>query len=56
MNDTLRKLNLEGNKIGVFGGMAIASALQVNTTLEELNLNNTEQVGLIHILAVLVQM
>lgn len=44
MNETLKVLKLDGNKCGVYGGMAIAGALQVNMTLEELNLNNTEQV------------
>ena len=46
MNDTLKVLKLDGNKCGSFGGMAIAGALQVNITLEELNMNNTEQVCL----------
>lgn len=43
MNDTLKVLKLDGNKLQRFGGLALADALQVNTTLEELNLNNTEQ-------------
>ena len=46
MNDTLKKLRLDGNKFGRIGGLAIAGALQVNTTLEELDVNNTEQVDL----------
>jgi len=44
MNDTLRELKLDGNKFGRVGGLAIAGALQVNTTLEELDMTNTEQV------------
>lgn len=50
MNETLKVLKLDGNKLKRFGGLALADALQVNTTLEELNLNNTEQVNVFFIL------
>ena len=35
---------MDGNKFGRVGGLALAGALQVNTTLEELDVTNTEQV------------
>ena len=44
MNETLRTLKMDGNKFGRVGGLALAGALQVNTTLEELDITNTEQV------------
>ena len=44
VNETLRTLKLNGNKIGNKGGMAIAGALQVNTVLEELDLANVDLV------------
>ena len=37
-------LVLDGNKFGADGGIAIANALQYNSTLEKLSLNNTDQV------------
>ena len=44
MNDSLKVLSLDGNKFGRVGGLALAGALQVNKTLEELSMENTEQV------------
>lgn len=44
MNETLITLKIDGNKFGRVGGLALAGALQVNTTLEELDITNTEQV------------
>lgn len=44
MNETLVTLKMDGNKFGRVGGLALAGALQVNTTLEELDITNTEQV------------
>ena len=35
---------MDGNKFGRVGGLALAGSLQVNTTLEELDITNTEQV------------
>lgn len=45
MNETLRVLKLNGNKIGNTGGMALAGALQVNTVLEEIDLGETDLVS-----------
>ena len=44
MNETLITLRMDGNKFGRVGGLALAGSLQVNTTLEELDITNTEQV------------
>jgi hypothetical protein len=45
VNDTLRVLKLNGNKIGNKGGMAIAGTLQVNTVLEELDISEVDLVS-----------
>ena len=45
MNETLRVLKLNGNKIGNKGAMAIAGALQVNCVLEELDLAEIDLVN-----------
>lgn len=45
MNDTLISLKLNGNKFGNKGGMALAGALQVNKTLEDLDIGDTDQVS-----------
>ena len=45
MNETVRVLHLNGNKIGNKGGMAIAGALQVNIVLEEIDLAETDLVS-----------
>ena len=45
MNETLRLLKLNRNKIGNKGGIAIAGALQVNTILETLDLAETDLVS-----------
>ncbi len=47
MNETLRVLRMNGNKIGNKGGMAIAGALQVNTILEEIDLAETDLVRIV---------
>lgn len=39
-NKTLTRLNLEGNKLGPSGGVAIAQALHRNNSLVDLNLEN----------------
>ena len=49
MNETLRTLRMNGNKIGNKGGMSLAGALQVNTILEELDLGETDLVSEINI-------
>ena len=43
-NIKLVYLNLNGNKIGNKGGMCMAQMLQVNFTLEHLDLGDTDQV------------
>lgn len=43
-NQTLIYLNLNGNKIGNKGGMAMAQMLQVNFILQHLDIGNTDQV------------
>ena len=45
MNETLLVLKLNGNKICNKGAMAIAGSLQVNMTLEELDMADTDMVG-----------
>ena len=40
-NETLKTLQLNGNAIGNDGGMHFAQALQVNDTLENLDLGHT---------------
>ena len=44
MNETLQSLAMNGNKIGNQGGMYFAGALQVNTTLKELDVGDTDLV------------
>ena len=44
VNETLRVLKLNGNKIGNKGAMAVAGALQVNTALEDLDLAEIDMV------------
>ncbi|MEE6501263.1 hypothetical protein FKM82_004114 [Ascaphus truei] len=41
-NETLRSLTMTGNKIGNKGGMFFASMLQINSTLEELDLGDCD--------------
>lgn len=43
-NAGLRALRLNGNKIGNRGGMFFAQMLQINTTLEALDLGDTDLV------------
>ena len=43
-NNTLKALRLTGNKIGNRGGMFFAQMLQINTTLEALDLGDTDLV------------
>lgn len=43
-NAGLRSLRLNGNKIGNKGGMYFAQMLQINTTLEALDLGDTDLV------------
>lgn len=43
-NETLTSLQVNGNKIGRKGGMYFAQALQINTTLEKLDLGDTDLV------------
>ena len=47
INETLRTLKMNGNKIDNKGGMAIAGALQVNTILDDIDLAETDLVRLI---------
>ena len=44
INETLRTLKMNGNKIDNKGGMAIAGALQVNTILDDIDLAETDLV------------
>lgn len=44
-NDTLLSLRLNGNKIGNSGGMFFAQMLQINATLESLDLGDTDLVS-----------
>lgn len=43
-NESLKALRLTGNKIGNRGGMALAQMLQVNTTLEALDVADCDLV------------
>lgn len=45
-NESLKALRLTGNKIGNRGGMALAQMLQVNTTLEALDVADCDLVCL----------
>lgn len=45
LNSSLRSLILAGNKFGNKGGMYVASMLQVNVTLEHINVADTDLVG-----------
>jgi hypothetical protein len=45
-NAGLRALRLNGNKIGNKGGMFFAQMLQINTTLQALDLADTDLVSL----------
>jgi hypothetical protein len=44
VNTTLTSLSLADNSIGKGGGMAFAETLQINITLEHLNLGNCDLV------------
>jgi hypothetical protein len=44
-NETLVYLNLNGNKIGNLGGMHMAQMLQVNFSLQHLDIGDTDQVN-----------
>ena len=43
-NETLTALKMNGNKIGDQGGMYFAQMLQINTTLESLDVGETDLV------------
>ena len=45
-NESMKSLRLTGNKIGNRGGMAFAHMLQVNTTLEALDVADCDLVCL----------
>ena len=44
-NSTLKHLRMTGNKIGNDGGMYFAQALQINISLEDLDLADTDLVS-----------
>ncbi len=50
-NETVQSLRLNGNKIGNKGGMYFAQMLQINVTLEALDLGDTDLVSTSNIIA-----
>jgi hypothetical protein len=46
-NTHITYINLNGNKIGNKGGMSMAQMLQINNTLQHLDLGDTDQVSFI---------
>lgn len=48
-NKSLKMLRMTGNKIGNKGAMQLAAMLQINSTLEELDISDCDLVSLLNI-------